>query len=87
MTFVSLGVFCAASFLFAVRGLFLAPVSVVLGVSLAVLGISIDILRWYHGHVCRLLDPVYAVSLALKEAKQAIDRTKTHVNADFAAAI
>ena len=78
-TFVLLGVFCAASFFLAVRGLFLVPVSVVFALSLVVLGISLDILRWYHGHVCRLLNPVYAVSLALKEARKAIDRTKTHV--------
>ena len=78
VTFVSLGVFCAASFLLAIRGLFPVPVSLVLALSLAVLGLSLDILRWYHGHVCRLLDPIHAVSLALKETKQAIDRTKTH---------
>lgn len=79
VTFVALGVFCAASFLLAVRGLFPVPVSVVFALSLVVLGVSLDILRWYHGHVCRLLDPVHAVSLALEQAKEAIDRTKTHV--------
>ena len=79
VTFVTLGVCCAASFLLAVRGLFPVPVSVVMALSLAVLGVSLDMLRWYHGHVCRLLDPVHALSLALKETKQAIDRTQTQV--------
>ncbi len=55
------------------------PVSLVLALSLAVLGVSLDILRWYHGHICRLLDPIHAVSLALKETKRAIDRTGAHV--------
>ena len=72
-----LGVFCAASFLLSVRGLFSLPVSKVLALSLAVLGISIDLLREYHSHVCRLLDPDNAIYLALKVAKQAVDRTKT----------
>ncbi len=79
VTFVALGVFCAASFLLTVRGLFPVPVSVVLALSLSVLGISLDLLRWYHGHVCHLLDPIHAVNLSLKEANQAIDRTKAHV--------
>lgn len=79
VTFVALGIFCAASFLLAVRGAFPAPVSVVLSLSLAVLGISLDMLRWYHGHVCRLLDPTHAVCLALKKTKQAISRTQTQV--------
>jgi len=79
VTFVGLGVFCAGSFLLAVRGAVPAPVSVVLVLSLVVLGVTLDILRWYHGHVCQLLDPVHAVSLALKEGKQAIGRTQTLV--------
>ncbi len=78
-TFVSLGICCAMSFLLAVRGLLALPVSIVIAFSLVVLGINLDILRWYHGHVCRLLDPVHAVKLALKEARQTIDHTKTLV--------
>lgn len=79
VTFVALGVFCAASFLLAVRGLAGMPVSIVLAFSLSILGISLDMLRWYHGHVCQLLDPIYAVSLALKQVKRAIDETKALV--------
>ncbi len=79
VTFVSLSVLCAVSFLLTVRQLFPIPVSVVLALSLAALGASLDMLRWYHGHICRLLDPIHAVSLALKETKQTIDRTKIHV--------
>jgi hypothetical protein len=79
-TFVSLGIFCVASFLLAVKGLFPIPVSMVLALSLSVLGISLDILRWYHSHVCRLLDPVYAISVALKEAKQSVDHLNAQVS-------
>lgn len=79
VTFVVLGVFCVASFLLAVRGLAGMPVSIVLAFSLAILGISLDMLRWYHGHVCQLLDPTYAVGLALKHVKRAIDDTKALV--------
>lgn len=79
VTFVALGVCCAASFLFAVPGLFSLSVSVVVVLSLAILGVNLDMLRWYHAHVCSLLNPVHAVSLALKETKRAIDRTKKQV--------
>ena len=74
ITFVWLGVCCVASFLLAVRGLANLRVSVVLAACLVVLGISLDVLRWYHGHVCRLLDPEHAVAVGLKKAKSAIDR-------------
>lgn len=79
ITFVALGIFCIASFMLAVRGLGGVPVSVVLALSLAILGISLDMLRWYHGHVCQLLDPTYAVGLALQQVKRAIDETKALV--------
>lgn len=79
VTFVALGVFCVASFLLTVDGLFAVQASVVMALSLAVLGLSLDILRWYHGHVCRLLDPINTISLALKEGEQAIDRLQTRV--------
>tara|TARA_R110002096_G_scaffold244716_2_gene436869 strand:+ start:2168 stop:4288 length:2121 start_codon:yes stop_codon:yes gene_type:complete len=79
VTFIVLGVLCAVSFLFAVRGLGDIPVSIVLAFSLVTLGISLDILRLYHGHICELLDPIYAVNLALKQAKQVIDRTNALV--------
>ena len=79
VTFVALGVFCAASFLLSVRGLAGMPVSIVLAFSLAILGISLDMLRWYHSHVCQLLDPTHAVDLALKHVKRAIDDTKALV--------
>lgn len=79
-TFVSLGIFCVASFLLAVKELFPVSVSMVLALSLSVLGVSLDILRWYHSHVCRLLDPVYAISVALKEAKRSIDHLNAQVS-------
>lgn len=79
ITFVWLGVFCVASFALAVRGLFSVRVSVVFALSLAVLGISLDMLRWYHSRVCHLLDPDNAVGLVLAVAKQDVDRTKTRV--------
>ena len=73
-TFVSLGVLCVTSFAFAVRGPALVPVSYILAASLALLGIGLDLLRGYHAHVCRLLDPLHAVSAGLKEAKSAQDQ-------------
>lgn len=79
ITFVALGVFCTASFLLAVRGLAGIPVSIVLACSLVILGISLDILRWYHGHVCQLLDPTHAVSMASRQVKRTIDQTKSLV--------
>ena len=73
-TFVLLGVLCVTSFAFAVRGPTVVPVSFILAASLALLGLGLDLLRGYHAHVCRLLDPQYAVVAGLKEAKGAQDR-------------
>ena len=66
-TFMLLGLFCVTSFLLAVRGLGPMPVNVVLAASFTLLGISLDLLRWYHGHVCLLLDPEHAVSVGLNK--------------------
>ena len=78
-TFVWLGVCCVGSFLLSVRGVADWPVSFVLTASLVVLGISLDVLRWYHGHVCRLLDPEHAVAVGLKKAKSTVDKLNRHV--------
>ena len=73
-TFVSLGLLCVTSFAFAVRGPGVVPVSFILAASLALLGVGLDLLRGYHAHVCRLLDPQHAVAAGLKEAKNAQDK-------------
>lgn len=78
VTFVTLGILCTASFLLSIRGLFMTA-SMVFALSLIALGVSLDLLRWYHGHVCRLLNPVHAVSLELIEAKRTIDLIRKHV--------
>jgi hypothetical protein len=80
LTFVVLGILCGASFLFAVRGIAGLSASLVLAASIAVLGISLDILRWYHAHICKLLDPTHAVQLALSRAKQTVDETQRIVS-------
>ena len=72
-TFVSLGVLCVTSFALSVRGPAIVPVSFILAASLALLGLGLDLLRGYHAHVCRLLDPQFAVATGLKEAKRAQD--------------
>ena len=74
ITFVSLGVLCVTSFALPPLVPDLVPVSVILAASLALLGAGLDLLRAYHAHVCRLLDPQYAVKTGLKEAKTAQDR-------------
>lgn len=74
-TFIMLGIFCAASFLFSVHGIAGVSVSIVLAFSLVMLTVSLDVLRFYHGHVCRLLEPTHAVELVLKHAKRTVDDT------------
>lgn len=74
VTFAILGVLCVTSFAFAALGPAVVPVSFILAASLALLGLGLDLLRWYHAHVCRLLDPQHAVMTGLKEAKHAQDR-------------
>ena len=78
-TFVTLGILCVTSFAFAVRVRVLVPVSYILAASLALLGIGLDLLRGYHAHVCRLLDPLHAVAAGLNEAKNAQDRLNRSV--------
>lgn len=78
--FVVLGVLCVASFLLAVRGLAAIPVSVAFAAAIATLGISLDLLRWYHGHVCQLLEPNQAVDLAADQARRTIDRMQTLIS-------
>ena len=56
-TFIILGIFCAASFLLSVTGLVCISSSVVLVTAIVALGLSLDLLRWYHRHICQLLDP------------------------------
>ena len=73
-TFVLLGALCVTSFALSVRGPAVVPVSFILAASLALLGFGLDLLRRYHAHICRLLDPQYAVEAGLKEAKQAQNR-------------
>lgn len=79
-TFVMLGIFCAASFLFSVHGIAGISVSIVLAFSLVMLTASLDVLRFYHGHVCRLLEPTHAVELVLKHAKRTVDDTNELVS-------
>ena len=82
ITFVWLGVCCVASFLFAVLGSSSLRGSVVMAACFIVLGISLDVLRWYHGHVCRLLDPEHAVAVGLKRGKKVVDRLKRVIGRD-----
>lgn len=79
ITFVVLGIFCIVSFLFAVRGLAGIAVSIVMACSLVILGISVDLLRWYHGHVSRLLDPTHAVRMVLTQVNRSIERARVLV--------
>ena len=74
MTFVWLGVCCVASFVLAVDDFGNFRVSFLLAASFLVLGISLDVLRWYHSHVCKLLDPEHAVDVGLKKARRTVDR-------------
>jgi hypothetical protein len=79
VSFIVLGIFCIACFTFAVRGLAGIPVSIMFACALATLGISLDLLRWYHGHICQLLDPTHAVRIELQQAKQIVNRTHSRV--------
>lgn len=79
LSFVILGIFCIASFIFAVRGVGGVQVSVALAGVVVALGIGLDLLRWYHDHICELLDPVHAIRLELERARQTVDRTKASV--------
>lgn len=81
-TFIVLGIFCVMSFLVAIPGVFEMPASFALAGFLLILGTSFDLLRYYHNHVCQLLDPNYATRLALKKGRQTIDMIASSVTND-----
>jgi hypothetical protein len=62
-----------------VTGLVGISSSVVLVTAIIVLALSLDLLRWYHRHICQLLDPAYAVETVTKHARQSIDRIQKSV--------
>jgi len=74
ITFIVLGTFCAASFMLAVKGVFGVPTSIIIPIAIVALGLSLDLLRWYHRHVCKLLDPAYAVRTVIINARKIIDQ-------------
>lgn len=79
ITVVVLGVLCVASFSFGVKSLSGMPVHAVLAFFIATLGMSLDLLRWYHSHICQLLDPKHAIQLTLHEALSAIRKFSADV--------
>jgi len=79
ITFIVLGTFCAASFMLAVKGVFGIPTSIIIPIAIVALGLSLDLLRWYHRHVCKLLDPAYAVRTVIINARKTIDQIQRAV--------
>jgi len=79
ISFMVIAIFCIACFMFAVRGLAGIPVSITFACALATLGISFDLLRWFHSHLCQLLDPTHAIRIEFQQAKQIINRTQSLV--------
>jgi hypothetical protein len=77
LLFLVFGLLSTASFLLGVRNLFPVPASIVLAAVILGLAMSLDLLRWYHGHVCQLLDPRSAVAIAATHASRTIDRVQT----------
>lgn len=77
--FIFLGLLCAASFTLAVKDVSEIGVAYILVGSLVMLGMSLDLLRWYHRHICILLDPAHAVSTVTKYANKAIDQIHSTV--------
>ena len=80
LTFIVLGIFCVASFLLAVNDVSGIPGTAILVSSFVALGASLDLLRWYHRHICQLLDPSHAVGTVTKYARNAIDHIQRSVS-------
>jgi hypothetical protein len=79
VTFILLGMCCVLCFTVSIRGIVPTGASLIVSFTLLALGTSIDILRWYHGHICRMLDPAHVVNLVLMETKKAIDSSQSAV--------
>lgn len=76
VTFLTLGILCVGSFALTVRGIPKIPTSLLLAGSIATLAASLDLLRWFHSHVCQLLEPRYAVTLSVRHAQSTVDGTQ-----------
>ncbi|MCD4813643.1 hypothetical protein K8S19_08125 [bacterium] len=79
-SFVALAILCIACFAFSAGGFAGVSENLKLAVAILTLGFSLDLLRLYHRHICKLLDPTYSTNLALKQAMRTIDRIKKTVN-------
>lgn len=79
ISFIIISVFCIACFAFAVRGIAYIPASIIFACALVSLGITLDLLRWYHSHVCQMLDPAYAVQFISLRARRMIDKMQSNV--------
>ncbi len=80
ITFIVLGILCAVSFMLAVNGVSGVSVSIVMATAIVALGLSLDLLRWYHRHICKLLDPAHAIGVVTKYAHQTIDQIQRTAN-------
>jgi hypothetical protein len=80
LVFAVFGLLCVGSFLFAIKGLAGLPVSAAFATAIALLGMSLDLLRWYHAHICQLLDPREAVTLVTGRARRTIDQMQAQVS-------
>jgi hypothetical protein len=79
LTFLTLGLLCVGSFALTVRGIPKVPTSLLLAGSLATLAASLDLLRWFHSHVCQLLEQRHAVTLSLTQAQKTVDNMQRTV--------
>src|SRR5262249_4147524 len=69
-----------AGFLVALKASSELSGATLVGIGLILLALSLDILRWFYGHVCLLLDPAHAMHVALRQAKKTIQEYEQLVN-------
>jgi hypothetical protein len=74
--FVVLAVFSSFSFMMAVNGISGFHGATLFPVQIVLLGVTLDLLRWYHRRVSQLLEPREAVNHLYQQIVRYIDRTQ-----------
>ncbi|MFH1067469.1 MAG: hypothetical protein V1746_06175, partial [bacterium] len=78
-TFSSLGIFILFSVLLAIKYPLSPPFYIRLSCQLLILGVSMDLINAYNRHTARLLDPIYAIKLLLRETITHIQNTHKRI--------
>ncbi|MBI4837660.1 MAG: DUF2254 domain-containing protein [Nitrospirae bacterium] len=77
--FITLALFCLFSFIMAVDGVLGLPDSILLSLEMFFIAVSLDMLRWHHRRVTKLLEPSNAIHRLSEQIKKYIDKSQNRL--------